>query len=30
LDYRVIYEIHDGELLVLVLRKAHRRQVYER
>lgn len=29
-DYRVIYEIHDGELLVLVLRMAHRRDVYER
>ena len=29
-DYRVIYEIHDGELLVLVLRTAHRREVYER
>ena len=29
-DYRVIYEIHDGELLVVVLRMAHRREVYER
>jgi mRNA interferase RelE/StbE len=29
-DYRVIYEVHDGELLVLVLRMAHRREVYER
>ena len=29
-DYRVIYEIHDSELLVLVLRMAHRREVYER
>ena len=29
-DYRVIYEIHDGELLVLVLPMAHRREVYER
>jgi mRNA interferase RelE/StbE len=29
-DYRVIYEIHDGELLVLVLRMAHRREIYER
>jgi mRNA interferase RelE/StbE len=29
-DYRVIYEIHDGELLVLVLRTARRREVYER
>jgi len=26
----VIYEIHDGEFLVLVLRMAHRREVYER
>jgi mRNA interferase RelE/StbE len=29
-DHRVIYEIHDGQLLVLVLRMAHRREVYER
>ena len=29
-DYRVIHEIHDGELLVLVLRAAHRRELYER
>ena len=29
-DYRVIYEIHDGALLVLVLRMAHRREVDER
>jgi mRNA interferase RelE/StbE len=28
-DYRVIYEIHEGELLVLVLRMAHRREIYE-
>ena len=27
-DYRVIYEIHNGELLVLVLRMAHRREIY--
>ncbi len=27
-DYRIIYEIHDGELLVLVLRIGHRRDVY--
>jgi mRNA interferase RelE/StbE len=26
-DYRIIYEIHDGELFVL--RSAHRREVYE-
>jgi mRNA-degrading endonuclease RelE of RelBE toxin-antitoxin system len=25
----VIYEIHEGELLVLVLRMAHRREIYE-
>ena len=29
-DYRVIYEIHDAELLVLVLRMAHRREIYDR
>lgn len=29
-DYRVIYEIDDGKLLVLVLRMGHRREVYER
>lgn len=29
-DYRVIYEIHDGHLLVLVLRIGHRRDVYQR
>ena len=29
-DYRVIYEIYDGELLILVLRAGHRREVYER
>ena len=27
-DYRIVYEIHDGELLVLVLRIGHRRDVY--
>ena len=27
-DYRVIYEIDDGELLVTVIRAAHRREVY--
>jgi mRNA interferase RelE/StbE len=27
-DYRVVYEIHDDEVLVLVLRTAHRREVY--
>lgn len=28
-DYRVIYEIRDNELLVLVVRVAHRREVYQ-
>lgn len=28
-DYRIIYEIHDDQLLVLVLRIGHRRDVYE-
>ena len=27
-DYRVVYEIHDDRLLVLVLRVAHRTDVY--
>ena len=27
-DYRIIYEVHDGELVVLVLRLGHRREVY--
>jgi mRNA interferase RelE/StbE len=27
-DYRIVYDIHDGELLVLVLSTAHRREVY--
>lgn len=27
-DYRVIYEINEGVVLVLVLRVAHRKQVY--
>ena len=29
-DYRIIYEIHNDQLLVLVLRMGHRRDVYER
>lgn len=29
-DYRIVYEIHDGVLVVLVIRIAHRREVYER
>lgn len=28
-DHRVIYEIHDGRLLVVVFRVGHRRDVYE-
>ncbi len=27
-DYRVVYEIHDARLIVLVLRIAHRKDVY--
>ena len=27
-DYRVVYEIHDRVLLVLILTVAHRREVY--
>jgi mRNA interferase RelE/StbE len=27
-DYRIIYEIHDAKLVVLVLRLGHRREVY--
>lgn len=27
-DYRVVYEIHDDRLLVLVIRVAHRKDVY--
>ena len=29
-DYRVVYEIRDEELVVLVVRVAHRRDVYRR
>jgi mRNA interferase RelE/StbE len=29
-DYRVIYEIDDDHLLILVLRMGHRRQIYDR
>ena len=28
-DYRVIYEIHDGRLIVTVITIGHRREVYE-
>ena len=27
-DYRIIYEVRDGELVVLVVRVGHRREVY--
>jgi mRNA interferase RelE/StbE len=27
-DYRVVYEIHDDRLVILVLRVAHRKDVY--
>jgi mRNA interferase RelE/StbE len=27
-DYRVLYEIHDDELIVLVVKVGHRREVY--
>ena len=27
-DYRIVYEIHDDRLVVLVLRVAHRKDVY--
>ena len=29
-DYRVVYEIHDKRLLVLVVRVGHRRDVYKK
>ena len=27
-NYRVVYEINEGEVLVLILRIAHRKQIY--
>ncbi|MFE4195674.1 type II toxin-antitoxin system RelE/ParE family toxin [Paenarthrobacter sp. NPDC056912] len=27
-DYRVLYEIHDRELVIVIFRAAHRREVY--
>jgi mRNA interferase RelE/StbE len=27
-DYRIVYEIHDGKLLVLVVAVGHRRDIY--
>ena len=29
-DYRIVYAIEDNRLLVLILRVAHRREVYDR
>jgi mRNA interferase RelE/StbE len=29
-DYRVVYEVHDDRLLILVIRIGHRREVYRR
>lgn len=29
-DYRVVYEVNDGKLLVFVVRVGHRREVYGR
>ena len=29
-DYRIIYEIHEGTLLILVLKIGHRKEVYRR
>ena len=29
-DFRIVYEIHDGVLLVLVLAVGHRRDIYQR
>ena len=29
-DYRIVYEIHQDQLLVLVLNLGHRREIYQR
>lgn len=29
-DYRIVYEIHDGKLVILVLAVGHRREIYQR
>jgi mRNA interferase RelE/StbE len=29
-DYRVLYEIHDARLLILVLRLGHRKDIYRK
>jgi mRNA interferase RelE/StbE len=28
-DYRVVYQIHDNQLIILVVRIGHRREVYD-
>jgi len=28
-DYRIVYQVHDRQLIVLVVRIAHRREVYD-
>jgi mRNA interferase RelE/StbE len=28
-DYRVVYEVHDGKLIVLIVRVRHRKEVYQ-
>jgi mRNA interferase RelE/StbE len=29
-DYRIVYEIHEGALIILVLKIGHRKEVYRR
>ncbi len=29
-DYRILYEIHDDKLLIVVVETAHRREVYRK
>lgn len=29
-DFRIVYEIHDRQILVLVIKVGHRREVYDR
>ncbi|HQF02483.1 MAG TPA: type II toxin-antitoxin system RelE/ParE family toxin [Phycicoccus sp.] len=29
-DYRIVYDIHDGVLVILVLAVGHRREIYDR
>lgn len=29
-EYRIVYEVHDAKLIVLVVRVGHRREVYRR